>query len=233
MQIIWIHGFPLNAQVFDPQNAIKGAEHEMPNLPGFGDGRQVTIQGIGDYAKFILDCSPKEAIFAGLSMGGYICFAIARMAPERVRGLILIDTRETADTPEARKGRYETIDKVEKEGIKPVVDSMLPKMVLSESLKPKVRAIMESCSKEGVMTALKAMAERPDSSELLARINAPTLIVVGEKDPITPPADAERMKSAMPNASLLKIPDAAHLSNMERPDLFNSAVEQFLSRHHF
>ncbi len=232
MQIIWIHGFPLNSQIFDGQKAIRGAEHKMPNLPGFGDRRQTTIKGIGDYAKFILDSSPKEAIFAGVSMGGYICFAIARIAPERVRGMILIDTRETADTPEARKGRYETIDKVEKEGIKPVVDSMLPKMVLNESLKPKVRAIMESCTKEGIIAALRAMAERSDSSDLLPRISAPTLIVVGEKDPITPPPDSERMKNAMPNASLLKIPNAAHLSNMEYPDVFNSAVEQFLSRHH-
>ena len=106
---------------------------------------------------------------------------------------------------------------------------MLPKMVLSESLKPKVRQIMESSSQEGGMAALRAMAERPDSTDLLPRLTVPTLIVVGEKDTITPPADAERMKKALPNASLVKIANAAHLSNMDQPDEVNAAVEQFLS----
>lgn len=232
MQIVWIHGFPLNSQIFEGQRKIKG-EHVMPDLPGFGkQPLAAAIQGIGDYASHVLKSAPKEAVFAGVSMGGYICFAIARMAPERVRGLILIDTKETADTPDGRKGRYDMIEKVQKEGIKPVVESMLPKMVINESLKPKVRQIMEASSKEGVMAALRAMAERPDSSDLLPRINTPTLIVVGEQDTITPPADAERMKSALPNASLVKIANAAHLSNMEQPAEFNAAVEQFLSRHH-
>lgn len=232
MQIVWIHGFPLNSQVFEAQSKIRGAEHKTPDLPGFGKQPPApAIQGIGDYATYVLHSSPKEAVFAGLSMGGYICFAIARMAPERVRGLILIDTKETADTADARKARYDMIEKVQTEGINPVVESMLPKMVVNESLKPKVRQIMESCSKEGVMAALRTMAERPDSSDLLPRITAPTLIVVGEKDTITPPSEAERMKSAMPNASLLEIANAAHLSNMEKPDELNTAVEQFLSRH--
>ena len=232
MNIVWIHGFPLNSKVFESQRTIH-AEHIAHDLPGFGkQPPAATIKGIGDYASYILRAAPKEAVFAGLSMGGYICLAIARMAPERIRGLILIDTKETADTPEARRTRVETIEKVEKEGIKPVVESMLPKMVLNESLKPKVRQIMESSSKEGVIAALRAMADRPDSSDLLPRINAPTLIVVGDQDPITPPSDAERMKKAMPNASLVTIANAAHLSHMEKPDEFNNAVEQFLSRHH-
>jgi pimeloyl-ACP methyl ester carboxylesterase len=227
--IVWIHGFPLSLRVFDPQRAIGGITHVAPDLPGFGGAPppagNMTMER---YARYVLDQSPRDAVFAGLSMGGYICFAIARIAPKRMKGLILIDTRETADTPEGRKGRYDMIAKVENEGIDPVVDSMLPKMVINESLKPQVRAIMESSSKEGVIAALRAMAERPDSTDLLPSLGFPALIVVGMQDPITPPSDADRMAKALRNSKLERIPNAAHLSNLEQPDVFNAAVKGFI-----
>ncbi len=115
-----------------------------------------------DYARHVLATAPERAIFAGLSMGGYVCFAIARLAPERVGGLILIDTRETADTDEGRKGRFESIEKVKQHGVQAVVDAMLPKMVKAEQYKARVREIMMSSSQEGVIAALRAMANRPD-----------------------------------------------------------------------
>ena len=229
MHIVWIHGFPLTSRVFEPQRAIAGVTHVMPDLPGFGGAApprgELTMD---DYARYILEQSPPEAVFAGLSMGGYICFAIARLAPNRIKGLILIDTRETADSDEGKKGRYDTIAKVQKEGISSVVDSMLPKMVVNEALKPQVRSIMQSSSKEGVIAALRAMAERPDSFELIFGLMTPSLVVVGEKDSITPPADAERMAKALRNAKLVRIPNAAHLSNFEQPEVFNSAVKGFI-----
>jgi pimeloyl-ACP methyl ester carboxylesterase len=176
----------------------------------------------------VLEQSPAEAVFAGLSMGGYICFAIARLAPERMKGLMLIDTRESADSDEQKKGRYDTIAKVQKEGIAPVVDSMLPKMVISEALKPQVRSIMQSSTKEGVIAALRAMAERPDSFELIFGLMTPSLVIVGEKDAITPPSDAERMAKALRNSKLVRVPNAAHLSNFEQPEVFNAAVKGFI-----
>jgi pimeloyl-ACP methyl ester carboxylesterase len=164
-------------------------------------------------------------------MGGYICFAMARLAPERMKGLILLDTRETGDSPEARKGRIETAAKVRDEGVGVVVDGMLPKMLTADAPEPmreRVRRIMSSSSKEGVIAALEAMADRPDSSSMLPSINVPTLIVVGEEDAITPPADAERMAQAIPNAKLVKIAGAAHLANIEKADVVNASVLAFL-----
>src|SRR5688572_3955633 len=140
--ILWIHGFPLASSIFERQLAIGGVRHLMPDLPGFGlspleggrlvrpddGGRDVRPPSMDDYARLMLDVLDlrgiDRAVIAGFSMGGYIAFALARIAPERMRGLILIDTRETADTEEARKGRYDTIAKVREQGIQPVVDAM-------------------------------------------------------------------------------------------------------------
>jgi len=224
--ILWLHGFPLTNAIFAKQLAITGVEHVMPELP--------PLESMDDYARFAigqLDLRGIEkATFAGLSMGGYICFAALRLFPERVSGLILIDTRETADTDEGRKGRQEMIDKAEQEGVAPIAEAMLPKMLtptVPPELKQFVRDVMMSCSREFVIAALRAMAARPDSSAMLPSVAVPTLVVVGEEDPITPTKDSERMASAIPNAKLVKIARAAHLSNVERPAEFNEAVTQF------
>jgi 3-oxoadipate enol-lactonase len=235
--VVWIHGYPLASSIFEQQLAIRGARHVMPDLPGFGQSRpDGGVLSIDDYARMMVDVLDNRgidrAVFAGLSMGGYVCLALARMAPERLRGLILIDTRETADTDEARKGRYESIEKVRKAGVQPVVDSMLPKMLTGaapQEMRDRVREIMSSSSREGVIAALTAMATRPDSTGVLPRIKVPTLVLVGEQDTITPPADAERMVKAIPGARLVRIADAAHLSNYEQAAEVNRVCGAFIS----
>ena len=230
--VVWIHGFPLSAQIFEKQATVSGFKHIVPDLPGFGRSQSIPIASIDDYARFLLaGVEDEKATYAGLSMGGYVCLAIARLAPERMNGLILIDTRETPDTDEARKGRFETIEKVKQQGVSAVVDAMFPKMLTADApqpMKDRVREIMLSSSAEGVIEALKAMATRPDSSAVLPNIRVPTLVVVGEEDTITPPADSERMAKAIPNAQLVKIPRAAHLSNFERAEEFNRAFQNHL-----
>jgi 3-oxoadipate enol-lactonase len=231
--IVWIHGFPLSSAMFEKQRGIEGVRHITPDLPGF-DGTPASKHSMSmeDYARFVLSAVDGQAIFAGFSMGGYIALAIARRAPERMEGLILMDTRETPDTPDARKGRYDTIDKVRAQGIPPVVEAMLPKMLSAnapQAMRDRVRAIMNTASPEGVIAALQAMAERPDSTSVLPNIAVPTLIVVGTEDPITPPVDAERMAAAIPNATLVKIAGAAHMANFEKSEEFNAAVRAFVS----
>lgn len=239
--LVWIHGFPLSAAIWERQTTIPGVRHILPDLPGFGEspapGQPVQIE---DYARGILAIMDQEghqtAVVAGLSMGGYIAFALAGLAMERLSALILVDTRETPDTPEARAKRYETIEAVRKDGTGAVVDSMYGKMITPESQKDdpegavRVRAIMESATPEGTVAALDAMARRPDSSDLLPRIEVPTLIVVGREDAITPPADAERMRAAIAGAELAILDRAAHLSNFERADEFNRTVSSFIER---
>jgi pimeloyl-ACP methyl ester carboxylesterase len=235
--ILWIHGFPFASSIYESQLTIRNVRHVMPDLPGFGQSRpQGGDVSMDTYGRLMLDLLDHRgidrAILAGLSMGGYICLAMARLAPERMRGLILIDTRETADTEEARKGRYDSIEKVKQEGVKPIVDSMLPKMLTPlapREMRDRLREIMSSASPDGVMAALQAMATRPDSSPLLPTIQVPTLILVGEQDPITPPADSERMAAAIPGAQLVRIAGAAHVSNFEKSAEVNRAVSSFVN----
>ena len=235
--ILWIHGFPFASSIYEQQLAIRSVRHVMPDLPGFGQSRpqgdDISIDG---YARICIDMLDHRgidrAVIAGLSMGGYIAFAMARLAPQRMRGLILIDTRETADTDEARKGRYDSIEKVKKEGVRPIVASMLPKMLTPHApreMRDRVREIMSSSSPEGVTAALRAMATRPDSTPQLGKIDVPTLILVGEQDTITPPADAERMTAAIRGARLVRIDGAAHLSNYEKATEVNRAVGAFVA----
>lgn len=233
--IVWIHGFPHAKEIFDAQRAIAGVEHVLVDLPGFGatPAREgITIDG---YAEAVLEELDRRGIqratFAGLSMGGYVCFAMLRVGRERVAGLILIDTKETPDSDEARKGRYAMIEKVQQEGTAPVVESLLPKMLTAnapDDVRRRVHEIMSAQPAEGVIAALKAMAERPDSSPLLPSIDVPVLIVVGGEDAVTPPSDAQRMGSAIPKSKVVTITGAAHLPNVERPDELNAAVQNHL-----
>ena len=190
-----------------------------------------------DYARIAIDLLDHRgidhAVFAGVSMGGYICMAIARLARERVAGLILADTRELPDDEKGRQGRFDTIEKVKREGVAPLAESMLPKMLTPAAppeLRERVREIMTSASPEGAIAALGAMASRPDSTATLRTLIIPTLVVVGENDPITPPSDAARMVALLPQGRLVRLPNVAHLANMEQAEAFNREVTVWLGK---
>ncbi len=234
--IVWIHGFPLSSAVFAPQTRIRGYRHIRPDLRGFGATPPPDEEtSMASYARDVLRVLDRlglvRAVVAGVSMGGYIAMQIVRDAPERVAALLLLDTRETPDSPETRDGRYKSADDVAKNGTANVVESMVPKMVVRESLRDVVRHIMQSASPAGVVAALKAMAVRPDSTETLRTCKQPALVIVGEKDPITTVRDAERMTSLMKSAELAPIANAAHLANFEAPAQVNDLVPAFLARY--
>lgn len=232
--ILWIHGFPLSARIYEPQKPLGGF---APDLAGFGGAPPpagaMSMDKYADELFAYLDGQRvATAVVAGLSMGGYVALAMARKDPSRIAGLILIDTRETADPEEARKKRFETIAAVRREGIEPVVRDMLPKLLSRNAPQPmvqQVESILRGASREGVMAALEAMADRPDSSSLLPQLEIPALVVVGSEDVIAPPADSERMASRIPRATLEVIAGAGHLSNFEKPAEFNEAVRRFLA----
>ena len=208
----------------------------MPDLAGFGTAPPPRRDySMDDYARDVLGALDQlgieRAVFAGLSMGGYVCFAIARLAAARVERLILIDTREGPDDEKGRKGRLETIEKVKKEGVSVVAEAMLPKMLTpaaAPALVEEARRIMMSSTTEGVIAALRAMASRPDSSDTLRQLDVPVLVVVGDSDTITTPADAQRMGTMLRNGTVTTLAGAAHLSNFEQAESFNSAVARFL-----
>jgi 3-oxoadipate enol-lactonase len=234
--IVWIHGYPLSAAVFEPQTRIEGYRHILPDLRGFGSTPPPQGEpAMSDYARDVLEVLDAlhidRAVVAGLSMGGYVAMQIVRDAPDRVASLLLLDTRETPDTPEAASNRLRSAVEVRSSGTGSVVDAMLPKMVLREDLRDEVRRIMESATAPGVVAALQAMASRPDSTETLRGLRVPALVVVGDRDEITPPKDAERMVTLIRHSELAPIAKAAHLANFERPEQLNPLIAAFLMRH--
>jgi pimeloyl-ACP methyl ester carboxylesterase len=227
--IVWIHGFPLSPAMFTKQLTIGGYQHVAPDL------RDPALTSMSDYSRavqrFLDDEKIDQAVFAGFSMGGYITMQLLRDIPQRFKAMILIDTRETPDTDEGRAIRYKQIDDVRSSGsTESVVDAMLPKMVHHDSQRPSVREIMASASPEWVISALTAMATRPDSAETLRNANIPALVFVGDRDTITPSSDAERMVAMMKDAELAPIAGAAHMANYERPDQVNHIIEAWLDR---
>jgi 3-oxoadipate enol-lactonase len=240
--VVLLHAFPLNADMWRPQleRVPQGWRFIAPDFPGFGRSELAAAPAgtLDDYAAAIgdlMDCLElDDAVIAGVSMGGYVAFAMYRQLAARFAGLVLADTRPQADTAEGRSGRARMREALASGGPKAVADQMLPRLLSSgadPSLVAQVRATIESADPAGVDAAIVAMMNRADSSGLLPRIGCGTLVLVGEHDAITPVADAEAMQLAIPRAALTVVPAAGHLSNLEQPETFSRLLADFLLAH--
>jgi 3-oxoadipate enol-lactonase len=241
--VVLIHAFPLNADMWRPQleRVPEGWRFIAPDMRGFGpdaapEPGAITLDDMArDVVALLDELAIDTAVMGGLSMGGYITFALFRLAPERFSGVILADTRAQADTPEGLEGRRKMIALARAEGAAGVAESMLPKLLGSTSLDrrrdlPKrVRAMIQTASTGAIVAAIEAMMARPDSSTDLPRISCPTLVVVGEEDLLTPVADAVALQNQTTRSRLVILPEAGHLSNLEVPDGFALAVADFLT----
>ena len=241
--VLFLHAFPLSLRMWDAQAAALPAGHQAVRFDarGFGgtppgDGL-LTMERIGDDAVAVLDhLGAPPAVVCGLSMGGYAAFAMVRRHPERIRALILADTRASADTPEGRKTRAEQRERVRREGPAAIAEASLPKLVGETThrerpqIVARVREMILSASAQGISDALAGLGARADSTPTLREIRVPTLVLCGSEDVITPPAEAEQMKAAIAGSELELIPRAGHLSNLEDPAAFNGALARFLAR---
>lgn len=241
--LVLIHGFPLSASMWEPQLelAAQGWRIIAPQLRGFDGAPAPSVgESVDDFAGDIVDLLDAlhvgHAVIGGLSMGGYITLAVFRHAPGYFRGMVLADTRATADPPQALEGRRAMRQDVRDRGVAAAADAMLPKLVsgATRAHQPEVverlRGMMIRNPGETVAGAITALMTRPDSTPTLATIHCPTLIIVGEDDAITPPAMSEDMQRGIAGAELVVIPDAGHMSNMEQPAAFNAALARFLDR---
>ena len=212
------------------------------NLPGFGGRPPFEVQAetvtLTHYASAVRDeiraWGDEPVVLAALSMGGYIAFECWRQFPEKIAALILCDTRAGADSPEGKEGRLAAIEKVRTGQADAMFDAMskdliAPSRRTDDAFRGRVLAMMHGADPIGVQQALFAMRSRDDYGDQLAGITVPTLIVVGEHDALTPPSGAKAMADAIPNAKLVVIPDAGHLSPMERPEPVNDAIRGFLA----
>jgi 3-oxoadipate enol-lactonase len=239
---VLLHAFPLNARMWEGQLALAGGGWRViaPHFRGVDGGTgDPPTTSIDDYAGDVIDLLDAlhidQAVIGGLSMGGYAAFAILRLAARYVQGLVLADTRSEGDTLEGLEGRRKMLDLVQSKGAPAVAEEMIPKL-LGETTRgsrveviDRVRSLILSNSSESIAGAVRALMTRPDSTPLLSKIHVPTLILVGAEDTVTPPALSEKMHGAIAGSELAVIPEAGHLANLERPDLFNAALARFLS----
>jgi 3-oxoadipate enol-lactonase len=235
--LVLLHGFPLDSRIWRELIPPLAAHARVItlDLPGFGKStttKPFTMETIADDVHQLLhDIGALPCELAGLSMGGYVALAYAKKYLADLRGLILIDTRSQADTPQGREARNAMIALANTKGSMAVAEQMFPKM-LGPNPDPKVAAelmdIMKACPVKGIQYALDAMRDRPDSTDLLPTLALPTLIIVGESDAITPPELSRTMHQAIPGSKLSIIPSAGHMSPMEQPAAVANAIQEFL-----
>jgi 3-oxoadipate enol-lactonase len=240
LPVVLLHAFPLNRTMWEPQISALFGECRciIPDLRGFGDSDTTgpfSMERFADDVVQLLDALRIDrAVICGLSMGGYVALALIRHHRQRVRALILADTRSGADDTERAKGRRELMAVARDQGIGAVVERQLPGLIGKRTrdrqpdLVTRVRDLILAAPIAGVIGAADAMLHRPDSTDLLSTIDVPTLVIVGEEDVITPPKEARELSRGIPNSRLEIIPGAGHLSNLERPAAFNTALSDFV-----
>ncbi len=242
--IVLLHGFPLDKRMWEPQAEALSGEFRViaPDLRGHGESQATpgpyTMELLADDLNAFLDAlGVGQVVLGGFSMGGYVAFAFYRKHPERVANLLLLDTRPQPDSEEAKGGRETMAQLAESEGAAPIAERLVPRLLCADTVANRqdvvdcVTAMITECSVEGIAGDLRGMALRGDSSDLLPNIGVPTLLVVGDQDVITPPAESQNMASVIPNATLVEVSGAGHISNLENPDAFTGAIHDFLHQH--
>ena len=239
--LLFLHAFPLNRSMWVPQLTALSQQFRTIaiDLRGHGESEaplwNFSLEQYADDACALLDhLGIQETALVGLSMGGYISLAFARKYRNRLKALVLADTRAQADSVEGRAGRFHLAQTALRQGSGAVADIMLPKLLGSSALRAKpelveyVRKTITAASNNGIVTDLMAMADRPDSVQQLCTITAPTLIMIGQEDDTTPLDDAQLIAKQIPGAQLTVIPLAGHLSNLEQPEAFNDVLSRFV-----
>jgi pimeloyl-ACP methyl ester carboxylesterase len=239
--VLFVHGFPHNRTLWVPQLGalVDRARCIAPDLRGFGEsttrGPYSMDRYADDLASLLDALRIDRAVVCGLSMGGYVAFAFWRRHRARVRALVLCDTRAGADDAEGRARRDALIALAHEKGVDAVARAMMVNMVgaATRERQPGVveamYAMLASAPLDGVVGALEALRDRPDSRPTLTTIDVPTLILVGEEDTLTPPPESRAMHAAITSSRLELIAGAGHVSNVERPAAFNHLLSEFLA----
>ena len=212
--LVLCHAFPLDRTMWAPQTSAFAAQYRCLTLDarGFGESTATppfTVDRYADDVAAVLDAAALDrAVVVGLSMGGYVAFALWRRHRQRVRALVLADTRAAADIPDARERRRELIELARTAGPAAVAERQVVGLLgkTTRERRPDIvataRAIMNRASVAGIVGGLEALMARPDSTPALPTISVPTLVVVGEEDAVAQPKEARAMHAAIPGSRL-------------------------------
>ncbi len=239
--IVFIHGFPFDKTMWELQMNHFKASHRVIayDIRGFGksfdDTHELSIELFADDLIGLLDSLhiPK-AILCGLSMGGFIALNVINRFPDRVEALILCDTQCISDPEEVKAARYNTISQIIKLGKGEFTEDFIGKLFYQDSYETKkdkvelIRSIIRSNSQHAITRGLAALAERAETCSTLSLITAPTLVLCGHRDLITPIAQSELLHRQIKNSTMQVIEDAGHVSNLEQPEVFNNHIADFL-----
>lgn len=242
LPLVLLHAFPLDSRMWNAVRAPLASHLRVitPDQRGLGRSplpetdREPSLEDAARDVVALLDrLDLDRVVLGGCSMGGYLAMAVLRLAPERVGGLVLIDTKATPDTPEAAQTRLDVAARVDREGTETwLAEANLPNLLAGSTREQRpelvetVRGIIESQPPSGISWTALALRTRPGSLDLLRDSDVPALVIVGEEDPITPVAAASEMVEVMDGATLVVLPDAGHLTPLEDPA---GVVEAILS----
>lgn len=233
--LVLIHGYPFDHTIWDKVVPLLDRDFDLiiPDLRGFGASGVMeddhSIVGYAqDLAELLTHLKIRTPFIAGHSMGGYVALAFAREYPDRVSGLGLVSSQVAADMPERKKSRYETADQVMLEGTGLVAESMTPKLTRDTTIQAFARELISRQRPLAVARALKAMADRPDSTGLFRGFKFPIVIVHGDADDLIPIERAREMKAAVPAAAFVELPEVGHLPMLENPTAVADGLRLFL-----
>jgi len=211
MRVLLVHAFPLDERMWEPQlEALAGHDVSTPNLYDLGGN------SVDGWAERILEREDGNLAVVGASVGGYVGLAMARRAPERVRGLLLAGARAGADPPERRAARDDGIRKLREEGIEAWAPS-------APAPPPPERTVDE------LVRTVEALRDRSDSTDVVRSFAGPLWIAVGDNDPFLPVDEARELVASTPNGRLEVFEGAGHFTNLDQPDRFNRLLAEFLS----
>ena len=240
--LVLLHGFPLDARIWAGVAHLTGRRVTTirPNLRGFGSLTNMdafTIDALAeDVWALLKSLALLPCVLGGLSMGGYVALAFADRFAGDLRGLALVDTKAEADDEAGRRRRDETVALLRRGGVTAVAEAMHPRMLApaTYAARPEtadaLMRIMRDTPAPTVEQATIAMRDRPNRTAVLARIDVPSLVLVGESDAITPPDQARRMAERLPSSRLVVVPDAGHLAPLEQPEAVAEALLDLMER---
>src|SRR5271155_1615063 len=240
--VVLLHPFPCCHEFWLPVANLLSDRYRiiLPDLSGMGlttlGSAPLTVgKHADDIAALCRELKLEKAVFGGCSIGGYILFELWRSHRDRVRALMLCNTKASADSPEAAAGRIQSKQNIQNNGPVAFCDFFVTICTseFTQRNRPDVvsaiRHTMRHSTVEGLVANMECLGSRPDSLSTLSTMNVPALIIAGVDDKLSSAADAKAMNDGIRGSQLMTIRETAHYAPFERPEDCAHIMQQFLA----